>query len=61
MKPRSMYGYAYWLAGAAVPLAFLLPGQMVGWFTLCALALIMCLGSLIEAVNRCAAALERRN
>ena len=61
MKARSMYGYAYWLAGAVVPLGFMLPGQMVGWFALCALALVMCLGSLIEAVNRCADALERRN
>ena len=57
MKARSMHAYAYWLAGSAVPLAFLVPGHLVGWFTLCALALVMCLGSLVEAVNRCADAL----
>ena len=61
MRALVMYRIAFGLAAFATVLAWLAPGQATTLtFALLGLALIVCFGALVEAIYRCADALESR-
>jgi len=59
MKARSMHSVAAAIAVVATILELWAPGQALQWAGLFGLAFIVSLWSIVEAVHRCANALEK--